>query len=82
MLAEVSTGEISKAKKPKTFSENRQMVRVGGAIAAKAWKELETQTGQFALTRKNARELHPGIAAKNLLPNGFDEDFPSISDRP
>jgi hypothetical protein len=82
MLAEVSTTEISKAKKPETFPENRQVAREGGAVAAKARKELEAQTGRSALTQKNAQELHPRVAARNLLPNGVDEDSPSLPNGP
>jgi hypothetical protein len=81
MLAEVSTTEISKAKKPTTFPANRKVAREGGAVAAKARKELEAQTGQSALTPKNARELHPGITAKNSLPIDATGDSPSLPDR-
>jgi hypothetical protein len=42
MLAEVSTTEISKTKKPTIFPENRQVAREGGAVAKRARQELES----------------------------------------
>jgi hypothetical protein len=78
MLAEVSTTEISKTKQPKTFQENRKIAREGGAVAAKARQELETQTGQSAITSMNAKELHPGVAAKKQLLKEADDDSLSL----
>jgi len=41
MLAEVSTTEISKEKKPKTFSESKVIAKKGGDTAKKARKDIE-----------------------------------------
>lgn len=41
MLAEASTTEISKEKKPKTFTENRKIAKQGGTIAGNTRKEIE-----------------------------------------
>lgn len=57
MLAETSTTEISKAKKPKTFPENRQVAREGGSIAGNARKQIEAKTGKKVITTKNAKQL-------------------------
>lgn len=46
MLAETSTTEISKAKEPKNFIENRAVAREGGGIAGGARKALEKKTGR------------------------------------
>jgi len=57
MLAETSTTEISKAKNPKTFPENRQVAREGGTVAGNARKEIEVKTGKSVITGKNAKIL-------------------------
>ncbi len=46
MLAETSTTEISKSKKPKSFKENREVAKEGGSVARKARLELEEKVGK------------------------------------
>jgi hypothetical protein len=58
MLAETSTTEISKAKQPKTFPENRQVAHEGGTIAGNARKQIEAKTGRKVITNDNAKTLH------------------------
>lgn len=58
MLAEASTTEISKDKKPKTFSENRKVAQKGGDVAKAARKQLENTTGKKVITRQNAKSLN------------------------
>lgn len=53
MLAEASTTEISKKKKPKSFSENRLVAKQGGNVAGKARKEIESKTGESVISRNN-----------------------------
>jgi predicted outer membrane repeat protein len=53
MLAEVSTTQISKAKKPVTFNENRSVASKGGAIAGNARKELELKSGEKVISKVN-----------------------------
>src|SRR3990172_446504 len=67
MLAEASTTEISKKEKPDTFPKNRRVAKKGGGVAAKARKEIESQTGESVVSRKNAGELR-GNYNKELLP--------------
>ena len=57
MLAEASTTEISKGKKPKTFSENEDVARKGGNVAKAARKQLEETTGRKVVSKLNARQL-------------------------
>jgi len=58
MLAETATTEISKAKEPKNFDENKIVAHEGGSIAGNARKEIESKTGKPVITSKNAKELH------------------------
>ena len=57
MLAEVSTTEISKKKKPKGLENNKQVARAGGFAAKKARLEIERQTGESVITAKNTKIL-------------------------
>jgi len=50
MLAEASTTEISKVKKPKIFPENRKVAREGGGVAGVARKEIENKTGKSVIS--------------------------------
>jgi hypothetical protein len=59
MLAEASTTEISKDKKPKTFIENKDVARKGGNVAKAARKQLEKTTGKNVVTKKNAQSIMP-----------------------
>jgi len=57
MLAEASTAEISKEKKPEGLEENRDIAQKGGTAAKKARLEIEKQTGKSIVTKKNAKKL-------------------------
>ncbi len=57
MLAEASTTEISKEKKPQGLNKNRDVARKGGNAAKKARLEIEKQTGKSIVSSKNAKEL-------------------------
>jgi len=57
MLAEASTTEISKDKKPKTFNENKIVARKGGEVAKAARLQLESTTGKKVITSRNAKSL-------------------------
>lgn len=57
MLAEATTTEISKQKKPKTFEENRVVAGEGGAAAGEARAAVEKRTGKPVITSKNAAQL-------------------------
>src|SRR3989339_1803731 len=65
MLAEVSTTEISKKKKPKGLEDNKQIARKGGGVAKKARLEIEKETKESIVCAKNARQLR--TKKNNLL---------------
>ncbi len=65
MLAEATTSEISKKKKPETFQENKKIAQQGGDVAGTARKEIEEKIGESIISEKNAKELRGG--GKNLL---------------
>ena len=53
ILAEASTTEISQAKQPKTFPENKKVARQGGAVAGKARKAIEIKSGRSVISPEN-----------------------------
>lgn len=57
MLAEASTTEISKDKKPKTFGEHKIVAQKGGKVAKAARVQLENTTGKKVVTKQNAKKL-------------------------
>ncbi len=57
MLAEATTAEISKEKKPKTFAENRTIANQGGTIAGNTRKEIEEKTGKKVVSEISAKKI-------------------------
>jgi hypothetical protein len=57
MLAEATTTEISKEKKPKTFPENRKIAKQGGTIAGNTRRDIEEKTGRKVVSKLNAKQL-------------------------
>ncbi len=57
MLAEATTTEISKQKKPETFEESRMVAIEGGEAAGEARLAVEKRTGKPVITNKNAAQL-------------------------
>ncbi len=66
MLAEATTTEISKEKKPETFEENKKIAKQGGTIAGNTRKAIEEKSGKKIVTAQNAKALNPGVANKKL----------------
>ena len=65
MLAEATTTEISKEKKPKTFEGNRKVARQGGTIAGNTRREIEAKTGKKVVTNQNAKQLDVNESKQN-----------------
>ncbi len=61
MLAEATTTEISKEKKPKNFVENKIIAQQGGTIAGNTRKEIEEKTGKKVVTKLNVKTALKGI---------------------
>ncbi len=58
MLAEATTTEFSKQRKPETFQENLDTARAGGAVAGRTRKDIESQSGVPVITPQNAAQLN------------------------
>ena len=57
MLAEATTTEISKEKKPETFVHSKKIAKQGGTIAGNTRKAIEAKSGRKIVTRENAKTL-------------------------
>ena len=57
MLAEATTTEISREKRPETLEENRIVAQEGGAAAGEARQAVEKRTGKPVITDQNAAQL-------------------------
>lgn len=57
MLAEATTTEISKEKKPKTFVESKTIANQGGTIAGNTRKEIEEKTGKKVISTSSSKKL-------------------------
>jgi hypothetical protein len=57
MLAEATTTEISKERKPKNFTANKKIANQGGTIAGNTRKEIEAKTGKKVVSEISAKKL-------------------------
>lgn len=64
MLAEATTTEISKEKKPKTFQDNKTIANQGGTIAGNTRKQIEEKTGKKIVSKTTADKLITDKAKK------------------
>ena len=78
MLSEATTTEISKQRKPATFSENLEIAKSGGEAAGEARKAVESRTGQPVITSQNAAQLNAVV--KNMV-EGIAEMVDSDSEK-
>lgn len=66
MLAEATTAEITKEKKPKDLDENKIISEQGGKIAGNTRKEIEAKTGKSIVSKSNAKKLIGSKPRKKL----------------
>jgi BRO family, N-terminal domain len=66
MLAEATTNEISKEKKPKNFDENKVIAKQGGDIAGNTRKAIEAKSGKQIVSSQNAKALKAATKNKTL----------------
>ncbi len=64
MLAEASTTEISRKRKPDTFVKSKIVAKQGGHVAKTAREEIEAQTGASIVSPENVKNLRLGNKKK------------------
>ena len=77
MLAEATTTQFSKDRKPTTFQENLEVAKAGGQVAGRTRKDIESQSNTPVISSKNAAQLNQVIT--NLLENATS-DIPKKAD--
>ena len=58
MLAEATTTQFSKDRKPSTFQENLEVAKAGGQVAGRTRKDIESQSNTPVISPKNATQLN------------------------
>ena len=77
MLAEATTTQFSKDRKPPTFQENLEVAKAGGQVAGRTREDIESQSNTPVISSKNAAQLNQVIT--NLLENATS-DIPKKAD--
>ncbi len=79
MLAEATTTQFSKDRKPTTFQENLAVAKAGGQVAGRTRKDIESQSNMPIISPKNAVQLNQVIT--DLLEDATS-DLPKCHRRP
>ena len=58
MLADATTTQFSKDRKPSTFQENLEVAKAGGQVAGRTRKDIESQSNTPVISPKNAAQLN------------------------
>ena len=58
MLAEATTTQFSKDRKPTTFQKNLEVAKAGGQVAGRTRKDIESQSNTPVISPKNAAQLN------------------------
>ncbi len=58
MLAEATTTQFSRDRKPTTLQENLAVAKAGGQVAGRTRKDIESQSDTPVITAKNAAQLN------------------------
>ena len=77
MLAEATTTQFSKDRKPTTFQENLAVAKAGGQVAGRTRKDIESQSNMPIISPKNAVQLNQVIT--DLLDDATS-DLPKKAD--
>ena len=77
MLAEATTTQFSKDRKPTTFQENLAVAKAGGQVAGRTRKDIESQSNMPIISLKNAVQLNQVIT--DLLEDATS-DLPKKAD--
>lgn len=77
MLAEATTTQFSKDRKPTTFQENLTVAKAGGQVAGRTRKDIESQSNMPVISPKNAVQLNQVIT--DLLEDATS-DLPKKAD--
>ncbi len=81
MLAEATTTEISKERKPRTAAANRAVAAQGGRIAGNTRREIEAQTGKRIVSPLTAKQALAEKTAEGIEHPEADTTDPTVRNR-
>ena len=73
MLAEATTTQFSKDRKPTTFQENLEVAKAGGQVAGRTRKDIESQSNTPVISPKNAAQLNQIVTDLLNDPTQFEQ---------
>ena len=79
MLAEATTTQFSKDRKPTTFQENLAVAKAGGQVAGRTRKDIESQSDTPVITPKNAAQLNQVVT--DLLESAVSDTTEESKDK-
>ena len=79
MLAEATTTQFSRDRKPTTFQENLAVAKAGGQVAGRTRKDIESQSDTPVITAKNAAQLNQVVT--DLLEGAVSDTTEESKDR-
>ena len=79
MLAEATTTQFSRDRKPTTFQENLAVAKAGGQVAGRTRKDIESQSDTPVITPKNAAQLNRVVT--DLLEGAVSDTTEESKDR-
>lgn len=79
MLAEATTTELSKQRRPETFQENIEAARAGGSVAGRTREDIEAQSGRPVISSQNAAQLNQVVV--NMIENIASEEEDASDDQ-
>ena len=79
MLAEATTTQFSKDRKPTTFRENLAVAKAGGQVAGRTRKDIEFQSDTPVITPKNAAQLNQVVT--DLLEGAVSDTTEKTKDK-
>lgn len=79
MLAEATTTQFSKDRKPTTFQENLEVAKAGGQVAGRTRKDIESQSNTPVISPKNAAQLNRVVA--DLLEGAAEDTLGKDKDK-
>ena len=74
MLAEATTTQFSKDRKPSTFQENLEVAKAGGQVAGRTRKDIESQSNTPVISPKNAAQLNQVVTGAAADMNEMPEE--------
>lgn len=78
MLAEATTTQFPRERKPSTFQENMEIAQAGDIVAGHARQEIDAQSETLVITAQNAAQLNQVVT--QMIEGAAAEEKPQVED--